>query len=66
MYDDITRGGYGEYYNRNNSVVIERAEVNMNVQRLANDYDARRAGDQIMDQMLTIARKTQASNRIGR
>ena len=50
----------------NNSVVIERAEVNMNVAQIANDYDAQRAGEQALDRMLTIARKTQASNRIGR
>jgi len=37
----------------------------MNVSRIANDYDAQRAGEQALDKMLQIARKTSAQNRIG-
>lgn len=36
---------------------IENAVVNMNT-TIANDYDARRAGEQALEQMLTIARKS--------
>ena len=47
-------------------VIIENATVEMNVARIDNDYDAQRAGEQALDRMLQIARKTQGSNRIGR
>jgi hypothetical protein len=48
------------------TIVFEHAEVNVNVDKLANGYDAARAGDDIMREMLNIARKTSAQNRIGR
>jgi len=48
--------------NRNSSTVIENAVVQMNVQRLANDYDARRAGQNALDEMLRIARKSAATS----
>ena len=44
--------------NSNNGLVIENATVNMNVQSIANDYDARRAGEQALEEMLRIARKS--------
>ena len=47
------------------SVWIENAAVNMNVEKLANDYDAQRAGEQALEKMLQIARKTSGWNRIG-
>jgi hypothetical protein len=34
----------------------------MNVASIANDYDARRAGEQAMEEMLKIARKTKVSS----
>ena len=43
--------------NTNNGISIENAVVNMNA-TIANDYDARRAGEQALEQMLTIARKS--------
>ena len=43
-------------------VIIENATVEMNVQRLANDYDARRAGNEALDEILKIARKTTVSS----
>lgn len=43
--------------NTNEAITIEHAEVNMNVEQLANDYDARRAGEQALQEMLRIARK---------
>lgn len=51
----------GATYNtidRGSSLVIENASVNMNVQSIANDYDARRAGEQALEQMMRIARKS--------
>jgi len=38
----------------------------MNVSQIANDYDAQRAGEQALDEMLKIARKTYAKNSIRR
>ena len=49
---------------RDSSVVIEHAEVNMNVESIDNDYSAQRAGEQALNQMMQIARKTQAQNRV--
>ena len=47
-------------------ISIENASVNMYVDQIANDYDAQRAGEQALEKMLTIARKSNGSNRIGR
>ena len=62
--------GMGETINTsiNNSspIIIEHAEVNMRVDQLANGYDSARAADDVMKEMLSIARKTNAQNRIGR
>jgi hypothetical protein len=38
----------------------------MNVSSIANDYDARRAGEQALSEMMRIARKTSAKNSVGR
>ena len=38
---------------------IENAVVNMNA-TISNDYDARRAADNVMDEIVRIARKTTA------
>ena len=48
--------------NSTNGLVIENATVNMNIQSIANDYDARRAGEQALDEMMRIARKTGAQS----
>ena len=56
----ISPAGAGE------NIVIENVSVNMNVSEIANDYDARRAGAQALDEMLNIARKTSARNSIRR
>jgi hypothetical protein len=50
----------------NEPVVIEHAEVSMNVQQIANDYDAQRAGEQAFEKIMQIAKKTKGWNRIGR
>ena len=56
----------GDYnsIDRSSSVVIEHAEVNMKVDKLANSYDAARAGKDVMEEMLHIASKTRAQNRV--
>ena len=59
-------GGTYSSINDNNSVVIENASVQMNVSEIASDYDAQRAGEQAMQKMLEIARKTSAKNSIRR
>jgi hypothetical protein len=46
-------------------IIIENATVEMNVSQIANDYDAQRAGEQALDRMVQIARKSQGWNRIG-
>jgi len=46
-------------------LIIENATVNMNVSKIANDYDAQRAGEQALNKMIEIARKTKVQNRIG-
>ena len=54
--------GSSEYnsIDRGESLVIENASVNMNVASIANDYDAKRAGETALEEMLRIARKTGA------
>lgn len=47
-------------------LIIENATVNMNIEQIANDYDARRAGEQALNEMMRIARKTGAANSIRR
>ena len=49
-----------------NSTNIENVSINMNVQQISNDYDARRAGEQAMNEIMRIARKTSAANSIRR
>ena len=46
----------------NSGITIEKLEFTMNVPSIANDYDARRAGQQAFNEMINIARKT--GNRI--
>lgn len=48
------------------SIIIENASVNMNIDEIANDYDARRAGEQALSEMLKIARKTGAASTLRR
>ena len=45
----------------NNGVNIEKVELTMNA-TIANDYDAQQAGDQILERIVQIARKTSATN----
>lgn len=45
------------YTTNTEGIIIQHAEVNMNT-TIANDYDARRAGEQALEQMVSIARKS--------
>ena len=65
-YNGISNAANGISQVEDNSMVIEHIEMNMNVSKIADDYDAQRAGEQALEKMMQIARKTQAQNRIGR
>ena len=49
-----------------NSITIENMNMTMDVKQISNDYDARRAGEQAMNEIMRIARKTSAANSIRR
>jgi hypothetical protein len=51
----------GSTYNsidRSAATSIGSIQMNMEVKEIANDYDAKRAGEQAMEEMLRIARKS--------
>ena len=52
------------HYNRegNAAIVIENAQVNIQPGVISSDYDARRAGEMALEEMVKIARKT--TNRV--
>ena len=63
LYRHLNELGGQQY---SDGITIEHAEVNMNVAKIDNDYDAQRAGEQALNKILEIARKTSVQNRIGR
>ena len=66
-YHGLSQNAYDSISNTTaNMVNIERAEVNLQIEKLADDYDSKRAANTIMDEMLRIASKTKASNSIRR
>ena len=65
-YDGINSPLTGITPVEDNSVTIERVEMTMEVKQIANDYDAKRAGEQALNEMMRIARKTGATNSIRR
>ena len=66
-YHGLSQNAYDSISNTTaNMINIERAEVNLQIEKLADDYDSRRAANTIMDEMLRIASKTKASNSIRR
>ena len=65
-YHGLSNSTYDSISNNSNATTIEHAEVNLNIDKLANDYDAKRAADTIMDEMLRIASKTSAKNSVRR
>lgn len=52
--------------NNSSGVTIEQAIVEMHVSKIDNDYDAQRAGEQALEKMVQIARKSYGQNRVGR
>ena len=61
--------GIGSNYstiNNDSGIIIENATVEMHIDQISNDYDARRAGEQALSEMMRIARKTSAKNSVGR
>ena len=64
-YDSINSNINDVQTNSDNSVTFEHAEVNVRVEKLANGYDASRAGDDIMKEMLKIASKAKSNNKRG-
>ena len=49
---------YNASSTENNAIQINGLNMNLNVAEIANDYDARRAGQQAFDEMVRIARKS--------
>ena len=49
---------YNSINNEDNGINIEQLEFHMEVKEISNDYDARRAGREAMEEMVRIARKT--------
>lgn len=54
----IKNDTYSTINNANESIIIEHAEVNVNVDEISSDYDARRLGQEAMAEMVRIARKS--------
>ena len=64
-YNSIPNASDYNSITNNDGVTIEQAIVEMHVSKIANDYDAQRAGENALEKMVQIARKTQGQ-RIGR
>ena len=65
-YKGLSQSTYDSIQNTSSTTTIEHAEVNLSVEKLANDYDSKRAADTIMEEMLRIASKTSANNSVRR
>ena len=66
-YHGLSQNAYDSISNTASEIItIERAEVNLQIEKLADDYDSRRAANTIMDEMLRIASKTKANNSVRR
>ena len=55
---DSMNSTYTSSVDNSNSVVIENLSLNFEAGTISNDYDARRAGDTVVKEILKIARKT--------
>ena len=64
-YHGLSSNTYDSIQNSSNATMIEHAEVNLNIEKLANDYDAKRAANTVMNEMLRIASKSKGSNSVG-
>ena len=58
MMQDMSDTGKYNGVGSAEAINIENAQVIMNVDSIANDYDAQRAGEQALEEMLKIARKS--------
>jgi len=56
-YNGIS-GATSSITNNSSGVTIEQAIVEMHVSKIDNDYDAQRAGEQALEKMVQIARKS--------
>ena len=54
----LTDTGKIRDHNEDNGINIGQLDFHMEVKEIANDYDARRAGREAMEEMVRIARKT--------
>ena len=64
-YNDVSNTSKYTTTTNNSGTNIEQAIVEMHVSKIDNDYDAQRAGEQALEKMVQIARKT-SGQRIGR
>jgi hypothetical protein len=65
-YQGLSISTYDSISNNSTATIIEHAEVNLNIEKLANDYDSKRAANTVMTEMLRIASKTSANNSVRR
>jgi hypothetical protein len=65
-YQGLSASTYDSISNNSTATIIEHAEVNLNIEKLANDYDSKRAANTVMTEMLRIASKTSANNSVRR
>ena len=65
-YHGLSQATYDSITDSSNITTIERAEVNLQIEKLADDYDSKRAANTIMEEMLRIASKTKANNSVRR
>ena len=65
-YNSLPSASTYSNISNDNGINIDNIKLEMNVASIANDYDAQRAGEQALNKMVSIARKTAGKNRIGR
>ena len=67
VFDGLSSAAMSVASNDNsNAVTIDQVDINLNVDKLANDYDSRQAARTIKDEILKIASKTSANNSVRR
>ncbi len=63
-YKGLSSNVYDSIQNNSNNTTIQHAEVNLNVDKIANDYDAKRAADTVIDAILHLRSKSSANNSV--
>lgn len=58
ILQNSTNHGISNSINKNDSLNIEKLELNMSVEHMNNDYDARQAVHTMMDELMNISRKS--------